>query len=101
MLAKDAGKRDRREIGFPTLQLEKGSVSHMHPLLRPPYSYYVPHTLRWPRGYGDCISLTFLGPVAELTRSKVQDGKNSTQTAEGYTTVKSTPRNRLQFFCLY
>ena len=68
MLAKDVGKRDRREIGFPTLQLEKGGVSHMRPLLRP--SYFAMAAQQ-----GDCFTLTFFGPVAELARSKVQDAK--------------------------
>ena len=52
MLAKDAGKRDRWEIGFPTLQLEKEVSLTCVP-------YYVPHTLRWPRGYGDCFADIF------------------------------------------
>ena len=85
MLANDAGKRDRREIGFPTRQLEKGGDSHMRPLLRPSH-------IAMAAQYEDWFLLAFFGAIAELARRKVQDGKNSTQTAEGHSRVKSIPR---------
>ena len=66
MLAKDAGKRDRWEIGFPTLQLEK-EVS----LTRVPY---LPHTMHGRVGT-EIFSLTFFGPVAELARTKCRTAK--------------------------
>jgi hypothetical protein len=67
MLAKDAGKRDRCKIGFPTMQLEKEVTLTCVP-------YNVPHTLRWPRGT-EIFLLTFFGPVAELARAKCRTAK--------------------------
>src|SRR5215472_5305950 len=73
MLAKDAGKRDAWEMDSRHCSLKRRCLSH---------ASLTPHTIHG-RMCTEIFSPAFFGPVAELARSKVQDGKNNTQTADG------------------